>query len=86
MAIPINLIPGNAAQLQLQQEVDSTTSLVSQFNPRALADKQKIERQIASVKSLTDELDRQENPFTYRKSLEAKVQKNSVLGRFNTRG
>lgn len=47
-------------------------------------DRIKIQRQQASIKALKADIQKKENPFTYRKSLVANTVKSSVLGRFNT--
>lgn len=43
----------------------------------------KQQRQQASIKALKDELKQRENPFTYRKTLVNRAQKNTVLGSLN---
>jgi hypothetical protein len=72
MAIPTNLIPDNISQV--------SASLQNSINN---IDEIKRNRQQASIKSLKDELKRQENPFTYRQSLKNQQTQTTVLGRYN---
>jgi GTP-binding protein EngB required for normal cell division len=46
-------------------------------------DRIKRQKQQASIKALKDELKQQENPFTYRKMLVNRAQKNTVLNSIN---
>lgn len=81
--------------LRVTRPVFSISTTVPQFSPKLPSfgqiknfintkiDRIKRQRQQASIRALKEELKQQENPFTYRKMLVNKAQKNTVLNSIN---
>jgi len=84
----INLLRVTRPTFSLPNLVPSFTPKLPTFGQiknfiKTKIDRIKRQRQQASIKALKDELKQRENPFTYRKALVNRVQKNTVLGSLN---